>query len=78
MKTSIISPKAILSDEVLREVWRIKDELSASYNHDLERLFRDAQKRQRLSGRTSVNIQVAESRNEAELKWVSEGSGINS
>jgi hypothetical protein len=39
---------------------------------------RDAQKRQRLSGRTSVNIQVAESRNEAELKWGSEGSGINS
>jgi hypothetical protein len=70
MKTSIISPKAILSDEVLREVWRIKDELSASYHHDLERLFRDTQKRQRLSGRTSVNIQVAESRNEAELKGV--------
>jgi hypothetical protein len=42
MKTSIISPKAILSDEVLREVWRIKDQLSASYNHDLERLFGDA------------------------------------
>jgi len=70
MKTIAIPPKVNVSDEVLREVWRIKDELSASYKHDLERLFRDAQKRQRLSGRTSVNIQVAESRNEAELKGV--------
>ena len=51
--------KGNLSDEVLREVWRIKDELSASYNHDLERLFRDAQNRQRLSGRASVNTQKA-------------------
>ena len=57
MKTISISPQATLSDEVLREVWRIKDELSASYNHDLERLFLDAQERQRLSGRKSVNIQ---------------------
>ena len=59
MKTIGIPPKATLSDEVLREVWRIKDELSASYNHDLERLFADAQKRQRLSGRASVGIQIA-------------------
>ena len=60
MKTISIPPKATLSDEVLREVWRIKDELSASYNHDLERLFLDAQERQRLSGRKSVNIQKGE------------------
>jgi hypothetical protein len=59
MKTISISHQATLSDEVLREVWRIKDELSASYNHDLERLFLDAQERQRLSGRKSVNIQKA-------------------
>lgn len=26
-------------DEVLREVWRIKDALSASYGHDVARLF---------------------------------------
>jgi hypothetical protein len=44
------------ADEVLREVWRIKDELSASYNHDLERLFADARERQRKSGRPSVNL----------------------
>jgi hypothetical protein len=28
-----------VADEVLREVWRIKDEVSASYNHNLDRLF---------------------------------------
>ena len=67
MKTISISPQATLSDEVLREVWRIKDELSASYNHDLERLFLDAQERQRLSGRKSANIQK-----------VGKGSGIKS
>jgi hypothetical protein len=57
MKTISTPTKGNLSDEVLREVWRIKDELSESYNHDLERLFLDAQKRQRLSGCASVNIQ---------------------
>jgi hypothetical protein len=59
MKTIAIPPKVNVSDEVLREVWRIKDELSASYDHDLERLFADAQKRQRLSGRTVFDLQKA-------------------
>ena len=59
MKTIAIPPKVNLSDEVLREVWRIKDELSASYNHDLERLFADAQKRQLLSGRAAFDLQNA-------------------
>ena len=59
MKTIAIPPKVNVSDEVLREVWRIKDELSASYNHDLKRLFADAQKRQRLSGRTAFDLQNA-------------------
>jgi hypothetical protein len=45
------------ADEVLREVWRIKDELSASYNHDLDRLFSEARDRQRQSGRPSVNLE---------------------
>ncbi|MGD0766982.1 MAG: hypothetical protein ABSB42_02035 [Tepidisphaeraceae bacterium] len=46
------------ADEVLREVWRIKDELSASYGHDLNRLFADAREHQRKSGRPSVNLQT--------------------
>ena len=47
-----------VSDEVLREVWRIKDELSESYGHDIEKLFADIQKKQRLSGRRIVNLQT--------------------
>ncbi len=46
-----------VADEVLREVWRIKDELSASYNHNLDRLFAEARERQRQSGRPSVNLE---------------------
>ncbi len=47
-----------VSDEVLREVWRIKDELSESYGYDIEKLFADIQKKQRLSGRRIVNLQT--------------------
>ena len=46
-----------VADEVLREVWRIKDELSASYNHNLDRLFAEAREHQRQSGRPSVNLE---------------------
>lgn len=46
-----------VADDVLREVWRIKDELSASYGHDLDRLFGEARERQRKSGRASVNLE---------------------
>jgi hypothetical protein len=45
------------ADDVLRKVWRIKDELSASYGHDLNRLFAEAREHQRKSGRPSVNLQ---------------------
>jgi hypothetical protein len=46
-----------VADDVLREVWRIKDELSASYNHNLDRLFAETRERQRKSGRLSVNLE---------------------
>ncbi len=44
MKSKITptQPETGVADEVLREVWRIKDELSASYGHDLNRLFAGA------------------------------------
>ena len=43
---------------VLQEIWRIKDELSASRRHDVHRLFADARKRQKLSGHRVVNLQT--------------------
>lgn len=59
MKTNIIPPQTEtgVADGVLREVWRIKDELSATYGHDLNRLFAEAREHQRLSGRPSVNLE---------------------
>jgi hypothetical protein len=46
------------ADLVLREIWRIKDTLSASYNHDVDRLFADARERQKNSGHPVVNLQT--------------------
>jgi hypothetical protein len=37
-----VTTEALIGDGVLREVWRIKDELSASYGHDLNTLFAEA------------------------------------
>ena len=49
--------KAIQStDLVLQQIWRIKHTLSASYGHDVDRLFADASKRQKLSGHPVVNL----------------------
>lgn len=49
------------ADLVLQEVWRIKDELSASYGHDVDRLFEEARKRQKISGHPVVNLQTKRS-----------------
>ena len=59
MKTKTAPPKTEtgIADDVLREVWRIKDELSTRYGHDLDRLFAQARENQRQSGRPSVNLQ---------------------
>ena len=35
------------TDEVLQEIWRIKDQLSAARGHSVEKLFADARKRQK-------------------------------
>ncbi|MDD5348465.1 MAG: hypothetical protein PHT59_07620 [Candidatus Omnitrophica bacterium] len=33
-------------DQVLQEIWRIKDALSASYGHDVSRMFSEARQNQ--------------------------------
>jgi hypothetical protein len=45
------------TDLVLREIWRIKDTLSAAYGHDVKRLFAEVRKREKLSGHPLVNLQ---------------------
>ena len=46
------------NDLVLQEVWRIKDALSASYGHDVHRLFAGLREREQKSGRLVVNLQT--------------------
>ena len=46
------------TDLVLQEIWRIKDTLSASYGHNVHRLFAEARKREKLSGHPVVNLQT--------------------
>ena len=45
-------------DVVLEEIWRIKGELSASYGHDVRRLFEETRKHEKLSGHPVANLQV--------------------
>jgi hypothetical protein len=44
-------------DLVLREVWSVKDRLSAARGHSIDRLFAEARERQKHSGHPVVNFQ---------------------
>jgi hypothetical protein len=57
-KTTDMQTRKPTGDLVLQEVWRIKDMLSASYGHDLDRLFAEARERQKRSGHPVVNLQT--------------------
>ena len=52
-----IKTRKTSGDLVLQEVWQIKDSLSASYGHDVDRLFAEARERQKKSGHSVVNLQ---------------------
>ena len=54
-KTTDIQPTKATGDLVLQEVWRAKDTLSAQYGHDLDKLFAETRKREKLSGHPLVN-----------------------
>ena len=54
------------TDLVLQEIWRIKDTLSASYGHDVKRLFAETRKREKLSGHPLVNLQKRKNRDAKE------------
>jgi hypothetical protein len=57
-KTTDIQSKKPSGDMVLQEIWHIKDTLSASYGHDVDRLFAEARERQKHSGHPVVNLQT--------------------
>jgi hypothetical protein len=43
-------------DPIVEEIYRIREEYSRSFNHDLKALFADLQKQQAESGRKIVNL----------------------
>ena len=57
MTTTHTRAKPVNGDLVLREIWRIKDELSAARGHDVHRLFAEARERQKHSGHPIVTLQ---------------------
>ena len=48
----------LTGDLILQEVWRAKDALSASYGHDVDRLFAETRARQKHSRHPVVNLQT--------------------
>lgn len=46
----------MMTDEIIREVWRAKDEIAKQFNYDIEALGKDLQRRQKVSGRKVVNL----------------------
>ena len=57
-KTNDVQAAESAGDVVLQEMWRIKETLSASYGHDVDRLFAETRERQQRSGHSVVNFQT--------------------
>jgi hypothetical protein len=57
-RTTDVETTKLAGDMVLQEIWRIKDTLSASYGHDVDRLFAESRRRQQRSGHPVVNLQT--------------------
>ena len=58
MKTTKEPPATSGGDLMLQEVRRAKDTHSAQYGHDLDKLFVETSKREKLSGHPLANLQT--------------------
>jgi len=45
-----------MEDPILREIWEIKERLSARHDHDLRKIYAEIIRRQANSGREIVNL----------------------
>jgi hypothetical protein len=45
-----------MSDEIIQELWQIKDRIAKQFNYDLKALAAELQMQQRQSGRKIVNL----------------------
>ena len=73
-KTTDITDATATGDLVLREVWRAKDALSAQYGHDLDKLFAETSRREKLSGHPLASLQTKTARTGARAEK-SDGQG---
>jgi hypothetical protein len=48
--------KTLIKNEILEEVWQIKDALGAKHDYNIDAIFRDLQKREKTSGRRYVDL----------------------
>jgi hypothetical protein len=46
-----------MADEIVDEIRRVREELSARFNHDLDAIYHYFKQRQRESGRKYVNLE---------------------
>ena len=46
----------MVHDEILEEVWRIRNEYAKSFNYDLDAIFSDLKIKERQSGREYVKL----------------------
>jgi hypothetical protein len=46
----------MVQDEILTEIWRIRDEYAKSFNYDLDAIFSDLKSKERQSGREYVKL----------------------
>lgn len=48
-----------MTDEIIQEVWRSKDQLAKQFNYDINALAAELRRNQQLSGRKVVNLTKA-------------------
>jgi hypothetical protein len=45
-----------MKNEILEEIWRVKDALAAKYDYNIDAMFRDLRAREKTSGHRYVDL----------------------
>ncbi len=51
-----------MSDEIIRELWRVKDELAKEFNYDIDALVAEIRRRDKESGEDVVELVTRQGR----------------
>lgn len=63
-----------MKNEILEELWRVKDELAAKHNYDINAMFRDLREREKTSGHRLVDF--SKPRRKPQKKSARTGNGV--